>query len=96
MSRTFCEICGSPLTFKSTAFEGMIAVSKSPRLFSLIKGPGRGKSTLAKELIACVNVVTGNIPDFASVPFGMEVFTKDRWMIPAMEGAVQFEGPPTM
>lgn len=28
VTRTFCENCGSPLTFQSTMFEGMMAVRK--------------------------------------------------------------------
>lgn len=85
VTRTFCGTCGCPLTFRSTAFEGMLAVRESASSSGVRHAAG-----------ADLGVDTGNLPDIANVPFTMEVFTSQRWMIPALEGAQQFQGPPSM
>lgn len=45
--------------------------------------------------IADARAVTGNLPDFQKVPFGAELFVKDRWTgVPEIPGAQQAQTMP--
>ncbi|KAF8655362.1 hypothetical protein AX16_003097 [Volvariella volvacea WC 439] len=85
------KIEGPTSTFQSTALSG----STVTRLFC--SKCGSQLAHTSPNLGGKHAVQTGNLPDFAKVPFGYELFTKDRWTgLKPIEGAAQFEVMPPL
>lgn len=79
MTRVFCSNCGAALAHKSVAFGDAMAV----RACFHGEHPSRNPP-------ADTHAETGNLPDFAKIPFEAELFVKNRWTgIPEIKGANQ-------